>query len=203
MMHDDILFWEYEWFKVSDEQKEGARRYADQLPQAAFEGREMAEIAAELCEKYSLVPPTLDHIKITVEKREIEIDVSHNRTWYFGRGRPRYVKGTAFDVRVPFNGDPKMFKIKPNKSFSNFPRGRVESNSVAFTISGIDLSIDKVKAEITSRVVEIQTWLDFLSESARDFPNALNQVVVQTLEARKSKLSADSDLISGLGFKVE
>ena len=203
MMHDDILFWEYEWSKVSDAQKEGARRYADQLPQAAFEGRELAEIAAELCEKYSLVPPTLDPIKITVEIREIEIDVSHDRKWYFGRGGPHYVKGTAFDVRVHFNGDPKMFKIKPNNSLLNFPRGRVESNSVAFTISGIDLSTDKVKAEITSRVVEIQTWLDFLSESARDFPNALNQVVVQTLEARKSKLSADSDLISGLGFKDE
>lgn len=202
-MRDDVLFWKYDWFNVVEAQKDAARKDAGHLPKSAFDERDVTEIATELCEKYSLVPPTIDPDNISVKQREIDLDVSRDRMRSFGDGRPHYVKGTAIDVRLPFTGDPGMFNVKPNTWTTSIPRGSIEGNSVIFTISGTELSAEKVKANIESTVAEIQKWLDFQSDSARGFPEQLAQVVNQALEARKSKLGADSDLISGLGFKVE
>ena len=202
-MRDEILFWDYDWFATSEAVKGTARNAVDQLSQAAFEERDITEIAAELCDKYSMAPPTLDTDNITVKKRDIEIDVSHDRMRYFGDGGPHYVKGTGIDVRVPFSGDPRMFKLKPTTWSMSVPRGRVEGNFVVFTISGTNLSTEKVRDEIDKRVAEIKKWLNYQSKGAREFSDELNRVVVQALEARKSKLNADNELIAGLGFKVE
>ena len=96
-----------------------------------------------------------------------------------------------------------MFNIEPNTWTTSIPRGRVEGNSIVFSVSGTDLSPEKVKSEISSSVSEIQQWLDFQSDSARGFPEALARVVKQAVEARHSKLAADNDLVSNLGFRVE
>lgn len=202
-MHDEILFWQYDWFAMSEAQKRAARSEASQLSEVAFGERDIPEIAAELCEKYSMVPPTLDTDNITVKKRDIEFDVSHDRMQYFGDYGPHYVKGTGIDVRVPFSGDALMFKLKPTTWSLSVPHGRVEGNFVVFTISVTNNSTEAVKAEIDERVAEIKKWLNYQSESAGGFSDELSRIVVEALEARKSKLIADKELIAGLGFKVE
>ncbi|MCE8006836.1 hypothetical protein [Aestuariivita sp.] len=202
-MRDEVLFWKYEWSAVVHAQQEAARKDADRLADSDFEGRDVDEIIAELCEKYSLEPPVLDPENITVKQREIEIDVSHNRRRSWGDDPPHYIKGTAIDVRLPFTGDAGMFNIKPNTWTTSIPRGRVEGNSIVFSVSGTDLSPEKVKSKISGTVSEIQKWLDFQSDSARGFPEALARVVKQAVEARQSKLVADNDLVSNLGFRVE
>ncbi|MEP1696429.1 MAG: hypothetical protein ABJJ69_07820 [Paracoccaceae bacterium] len=202
-MRDEVLFWKYEWSAVVQAQQEAARKDADRLVDSDFKRRDTEEIIAELCEKYSLEPPLLDPDNITVKQREIEIDVSHNRRRSWGDDRPQYIKGTAIDVRLPFTGDADMFNVKPNTWTTSIPRGRVEGNSIVFSVRGTDLSPEKVKSEISASVSEIQKWLGFQSDSARGFPEALARVVEQAVEARQSKLVADNDLVSNLGFKVE
>lgn len=202
-MHDEILFQECDWFKTIEAQKNAACNEANRLSESAFEEHSIEEIAAELCEKYSLIPPTLDTDKIKGKKRDIKIDVSHDRMRYFSGSGTRYVEGTAIDVRVPFSGDPKMFKLNPNIWSTSVAYGRVEGKSVVFTIGGINLSTEKVKDEINKRVAEIEKWLNYQSESVSGFSDELNKIVVEALEARKSKLNADNELIAGLGFKVE
>lgn len=202
-MRDEALFWKYDWFAVVETQKAAARKDAENMSKADFARLSLEELRVGLCEKYSLEVPALDLDTITVNQRETEIDVSHNRMRYFSAGGPHYVKGTAIDVRVPFVGDPGMFNIKPTTWTTSLPRGRIEGNSIRFTISGTDLSPEKVKSEIDHRVSNIQQWLVFQEKSVGNFPNELAQIAKQALEARKKKLDADSSLISGLGYRVE
>lgn len=202
-MRDEALFWKYDWFAVVEAQKAAARKDAGNMSRADFARQSLEELRVSLCEKYSLEVPALDLDNITVNQRETEIDVSHDRMRYFSTGGPHYVKGTAIDVRVPFVGDPGMFNIKPTTWTTSLPRGRIEGNSVRFTISGTDLSPENVKSEIDHRISEIQQWLGFQETSVGNFPNELAQISKQALEARKKKLDADAELVAGLGYRTE
>ena len=202
-MRDEALFWKYDWFAVVEAQKAAARKDAENMSKADFARQSLEELRVGLCEKYSLEVPALDVDNITVSQRETKIDVSHDRMRSFATRGPHYVKGTAIDVRVPFVGDPGMFNIKPTTWTTSLPRGRIEGNSVRFTISGTDLTPDKVKSEIDHRISEIQQWLGFQEKSVGNFPNELAQVSTQALEARKKKLDGDAELIAGLGYRTE
>jgi uncharacterized coiled-coil protein SlyX len=202
-MRDEALFWEYDWFAVVEAQKAAIRRDAENMSKADFARQPLDELQADLCEKYSLEVPALDLDNITIKQRETDIDVSHDRMRYFSTGGPHYIKGTAIDVRVPFVGDPGMFKIKPTTWTTSLPRGRIEGSSVRFTISGTDLSPEKVKSEIDHRINEIQQWLGFQEQSIGNFPTELAQIAKQALEARIKKLESDSELIAGLGYRTE
>lgn len=173
------------------------------MSKADFAARSLDELLATLCEKYSLKVPTLDLANVSVKQSEADIDVSHDWSRGFSTGGRHYVKGTVIDVRVPFLGDPGMFNLKLNTWTTSIPRGRVEGNSVRFTISGTDLAQQQVKADIDHRIAEIQEWLGFQQQSLGNFTQELAQTARQALEARKKKLDADSSLISGLGYRVE
>ncbi|HEY9021346.1 MAG TPA: hypothetical protein VIN17_11880 [Paracoccaceae bacterium] len=202
-MRDDVLFWQYDWTAVVEGQKRAARDAANKLTSKAFSEKSSEELAGELCEKYSLEVPSLNTENITVKQREVEIDVSNDRSRYFSSGGPHFVKGLAIDVRVPFTGDAELFKVKPNTWTSSIPRGRVEGNSVVFTISGTNLEEEKVKAEIDRQISELQTWLGFQEKSKGNFTAELSQIARQAVEARKTKIEGDADLISKLGYKTE
>ncbi|MDB5659368.1 MAG: hypothetical protein JWS10_1983 [Cypionkella sp.] len=202
-MNDDILFWKHEWMSIVEAQKAALRKDVDRLTKSDFEQTGEEELANQLCTKYSLEVPKLGVDDISVKQREINIDVSRDRMRYSSSGGPHYLKGTAIDVRVPFQGDRGMFEIKPNTWTTSIPRGRLEGNSVLFTISGIDLSPAQVKSDIDRQIADLQLWLGFQEQSVGSFPVELAQVAKQALIVRKKKLSADADLISGLGYKME
>lgn len=202
-MRDDVLFWEYDWNQVVENQKVIATKDAGRMIKSDFESSSIEDLAKQLCEKYSLEVPKLDKDAISIKQREVEIDVSGDRDHYFSSDGPHYVQGTAIDVRVPFHGDPGMFKVKPNSWTTVNPRGRVEANSIVFTISGTDLTQDNVRAEVDRKVGEIEQWLGFQENSIGNFSSELAQVVGHAIVARKKKLDADADLVSGLGYDVE
>lgn len=200
-MRDDVLFWKLDWFQVVEHQKYAARRDAEAMSKADFQGASIEELAQRLCEKYSLVPPTIDPENIVVKSREIQIDVSNDRSRYFSTGGQHFVKGTAVDASLPFAGDAGMFDIKPTTFNYNPPRARVRNGRITFTVSGTNLTSEKVEAEIDGMVKDIQEWLVFQQKSVGNYPAELAQTVRQALEARKKKLDADTELLSGLKYK--
>lgn len=202
-MREDVLFWEYDWFGVVEAQKRAVQRDIDSLSDRDFENATTDEIVASVCEKFSLRAPTLDRENITVKQREVDIERGLERRGYFSDHGSYTVKGTAIDVRVPFDGDKEMFKVKPTTFTTVIPRGRIDGNSLLFTISGTDLTTDNVKSEIERRLNEVQQWLDFQSKSVGNFPTELSQIAKQAVDRRKDKLDADRELVSGLGFRTE
>jgi len=140
MRDNQALFWEYDWNRVAEGQKVAANRDVESYIGTTFSGNSMEELADQLCDKYSLTVPELDLENISVKRWEVQIDVSNDRMRYFSGDGPHHRPGTAIDVRIPFSGDKDMFKIKPNTWTTSIPRGRVEGNSVVFTISGTKLA---------------------------------------------------------------
>jgi hypothetical protein len=82
------------------------------LPTEALLNRSAQEVSAEIVGQYTLNTPTLDRGNISeLPPKETQIEVPHitqNRA-FFGPG-PHYVPATAYSIRIPFSGDPNLFR---------------------------------------------------------------------------------------------
>lgn len=202
-MKDEILFWKYDWNRLVEAKKVTAQKEADNVRLSDFDRSQLDQLTSDICMKHSLSVPKLDLKSITVRQHEVNIDVGRDRMRSFTSDGPHFVKGTAIDVRIPFTGEPEMFKVKPNTWTTSVPRGRIEGSTLVFTISGVSLSKDEVKSQIDHQIEQLNTWLNFQVQSIGNFETELSLVVRQTLENRKRKLDGDVSLIAGLGYKTE
>ncbi|KQQ37365.1 hypothetical protein ASG19_08910 [Rhizobium sp. Leaf306] len=141
---------------------------------------------------------------LVVEQRETQIDISrdHNR-WIEDRSRPHYITGTAVDVEIPFTGNKIGFDIQPStRNFSN-PMAVVSDGVVSFSITGTDLTAERVRQEIDRLVNSINEHLGWLANDAKSYNASLQGLATQAIERRKEKLLKDKSLVAGLGFKMK
>ncbi len=199
---EDILFWDMDWHSVVEHQKRQAQLKAESLTAEDFDKATLDDLADGLAAELALVPPKIFPENLDVRQREVEIDVSGHRDRYSMRPGPHYVKGTAIDVRLPYEGDKAMFQVRPSTYNHSPPHGRVTAEHVEFTIESVSLEKDQVKSEIEERIKAITEFLDFQSQSIGNFPDELRKVAYQALEQRQKKLQADSDVITGLGYQI-
>ena len=196
------MFWELDWHSAVEYQKQELCRRVDSMSAEDFGKGTLDELAKRFAAEFALEPPTIFPENIEVSHREVEIDISGARHRDFSRRGPHYMKGTAIDVRLPFEGDKEMFRVKPSTFNYSPPRGQAKREHVEFTIQGVNLTKEQVKAEIDERVMAISEYLNFQAKSIGNFPNEIRQVAYQALEQRQKKLHADTDMISGLGYRV-
>ncbi|MBV8798472.1 MAG: hypothetical protein JO208_01490 [Alphaproteobacteria bacterium] len=200
---DELLFWGRNWYTQTEAQKAGVIKKANSYFRGMFDKASLDQLADALVEEFNLVPPTVYVDRLDVSQREVELDVSRRGGYDYGfMHESRYVKGTAISVRIPFEGDAGMFQVRPTSMTLNPPRGRVEGGYVTFEISGVNLSRETVKAEIDQRVKSTVDYVDFQRKSIGNFPAELRRCAYEALQQRLDKLTADQDLVSGLGYAI-
>lgn len=202
MRSRDVLFWEGDWFSVVEAQKQQMQRKIQNMSAADLAKKSIDERAGEIAAEFMLVPPTIFPDQIEVSQREADVNVSRYRDRNFGGEGSHYVKGTAIDVRLPFEGDRNMFRVRPTTYHHNPPRANAGANHIEFTIEGVNLTSDQAKARIDETVKAISEFLEFQKGSVGNLADQLRQLATQALQARKQKLDADRSLVAGLGYKV-
>ncbi|MBK5571364.1 MAG: hypothetical protein I8N66_33885 [Ensifer sp. SSB1] len=141
---------------------------------------------------------------LVVDQRETQIDVSRDPDrWISDRSRPYYITGTSVDVEIPFTGNKLGFDIQPTTRNFNNPRAVIGDGIVSFSITGADLSPERVRQEIDRVVRSINEHLGWLANDARSYNSSLESLATQAIEQRKEKLLRDKSLIAGLGFKMK
>lgn len=201
---EELLFNNADWHSVTENQRQKmleniGSKNGDQLLNTSTE-----DLANYYAKEYEICVPVLDEENITVDQRESQIDVSHDRMRYFSDSSgPHYITGTAVDVEVPFSGDQNVFKVQPSTYTMNPPRGQISDGIFSFTIQGTSLTPEKVQSEIKSKVSSVQQYLDWLKTGANSFNPTLFDLARNQIESRKEKLLSDRSLVSGLGFKMK
>ena len=162
------------------------------------------DLARYYADQYAFEAPTIHHDDLEVDQRETQIDVSHDSNRMIrDRSRPFYIRGTALDVEIPYSGNKIGFDIQPTTWSPGKPRATVAANVIKFTISGTDLTQDRVKGEIDRRIAGLNQHLEWLRNDARGYNAGLEALATQTIELRKEKLLKDKSLVAGLGFKMK
>lgn len=129
-MHTDYLFAEQATIHdVVRHQEASTNRALDQLVAEVILSQSLEDLTARLMEELSLEVPILDRTAtLQLPNEEIEIDVSRDPMRAFlDPSEPFYVKGTAMQIAVPFNGDPELFKYGGSSFGSRIP-GRIDGS---------------------------------------------------------------------------
>lgn len=200
----DYLFHEGDWFATSEQWRQKLRHEIESQNGDELLNSSTVDLAAYYAGKFTLNVPTLHEDEIVVDKKETQIDVSHDRDRYFsGRSGPHYITGTEIMVEVPFTGDEVGFRIQPTTQNYNNPTAKISGQKIFFSITGTNLTSEKVNSEIKGKLTSINQHLEWLRRDASAFNANLSQIATESIEQRKAKLLKDKSLLAGLDFKMK
>ena len=153
---------------------------------------------------FTIDVPELHEDQISVDQREVQIDISQDRMRYISdTGRPFSVAGTLIEVTVPFSGDKEVFNICPTTHTYPPPKGEIRDNKLLMYIQGTDLETQQVISNIESTIKEIKTHLDRLRSDTREFNLQIRGLAERRINKRRQKLLADRNLVASLGFRIK
>ena len=200
----DVLFNKGDWFATQEQWKKQLldaieRKSGDELLNTST-----TDLARFYSSEMAFEVPQIFPDDLVVDQRETQIDVSrdHNR-WISDRSRPYHVTGTSVDVEIPFTGNKLGFDIQPTTRNLNNPRAVIGDGIVSFSITGAELSPERVKQEIDGVVRSLNEHLGWLANDAKSYNSSLESLAAQAIERRKEKLLKDKSLVAGLGFKIK
>ena len=81
--------------------------------------------------------------------------------------------------------------------------GRISNNCIIYSISSPDLTTEKIQSNIEQYLREINEYLNTQKKDSIPYNNALEGTIRTQIQNRKSKLLADQNLVSSLGFKLK
>ena len=203
-INKNYLFNDYDWSSVERHIKEKLTQEIDSIEGGSLLNTSADDLCIYLEEKYRINTPILDKGHLTVEQREVKIDVSRDPMRDIrDRNRPFHITGTAIDVTIPFVGDADAFKFRPTTYSLNPPRADIlQSDTLKLTIQGIQLDPQHVRSEIDQTLASIDCCLTNLRQSVEQFNSELFTIARERIEYRREKLLADQNLVSALGFPL-
>ena len=201
--NDNLIFSGPDWHSVESHQGDSMGKEIHAMDGDRLLNTSPDDVASYFAEKYSIDVPRLIEDRISVDQREVSVDVSHDPMRFIpDDSRPFYIPGTEVIVQVPFEGNAEAFAIRPSVFSLNPPRATVGRDSLTIIISGVDLSPDKVKVEINQTLGQIRDILQRLRSSADALNRSLPQVAKNMIEVRRKKLLQDRNMVASLGFPM-
>ncbi len=206
-MGRDLLFSDgnlYDWLQA------GLRRAVEEassIPAERVLGVPEADLLEELVERHRVDPPVL-HVdrRYTPGAQDVRIDVSQDplRT-IWDRTRPYYVQGTRYEVRIPFEGDAELFRLRPSTWSTVLPFGRVEGQEVVVWYESPADSLDpqRFEQEINGNIALIQEYLQWIRDDCVGFNRQLEQQLEGAIRRRKQKVLQDRQLETHLRIPVQ
>lgn len=198
------LFNEGDWFATQEEWKKQLIDAINGKNGDELLNTSTTDLARFYASDFAFEVPTIYPEDLVIDQRETQIDVSRDQNrWISDRSRAHFITGTSVDVEVPFTGNKLGFKIQPSTRNFNNPRADVGDEMLYFSISGTDLSAERVKQEIDRAIGSINEHLGWLANDAKSYNASLEAIATQAIERRKEKLLGDKSLVAGLGFKIK
>ena len=200
----DLLFCNVDWHSVAEYQKREMANAIDGYDADRLLKTSTDDLAEYFVNSYRIDVPVLDLDALIADQREVQIDVSQDQLRYIrDRSQPFYVTGTRVEVEIPFTGEPEVFRIQPATFSLNPPRGDIRGNILVLAVEGTRLDPEAVRPQIDQQMESITSALNHLKSSAAGLTEVLSKSAMERIEGRKSKLLADRDLVSGLGFPMK
>ena len=205
MDRPNYLFSQFETFMIQGGikrslQEEIAAYYPDKLLNTNVD-----DLTEYFVQKFSMETPVLNEDSMTVDQKEIQIDVSNDpsRVAHHMQRGPVYVTGTEITLEVPFAGDPSFFNIRPSTFNSMAPLGKLSGNHVVFQMKGDQLQPSQVNDNIQQWLSNIKQHLKWHEDGFRGFNETIERDARLAIDQRRAKLLQSQNLVSGLGISLK
>jgi hypothetical protein len=198
----NFFFREASTHQVMEHQRGLLHKEAATMPPATVLDGEVDDLAAKLAKKHSVDVPVLNDEGTHVKQSEVDIDISRDPRRDFWGDAPHSARGVEINFFVPFTGDAAMFEVQPNTSQGSL-LGEVVKNEIVYTARGLQLNPVDVRREFDAWLAGVKLNLDWHRQALGNFNQELAGIARNEILQRRAKLSADRDLVAGLGFPVK
>ncbi len=165
------------------------------------------ELEAFYIDKALITPLCLHADQYHIEgQRGVHIDVSADFARGLDPGERAHVRGTQLEIAIPYEGDPTLWKIRPNPcSVSGYPEIHVHNDRVVFTVSFPDDSPDarKLKDRIDSDVQTLASAITSQEKNIAGYNADVPQRVKEQLASKRAKAAAATSAVAGLGIPMK
>lgn len=199
---DDYLFSDGDLSDILTSMQQGARKLVDDIPKDQFLSNSTDDVVAHISAKLKPVPLKLYEDSKTMGHAEVEIDVSDypNRNVFRERG-PINVPGVRVTVSIPYSGTYDLWKLKPNRFQTVFPRGQVThpNNDGVGSLDIIaeqpnDENPEKIKESIERELQSIRVYVESQRQQIEQHNSSIESIVRQHVEARRERLKQHDKL---------
>jgi hypothetical protein len=203
MRRDDYLFSEYDLGRLIEAQQNALFKEIDEIDGNRLLNTNQTELVEYFKQKYLLPAPVLLEDKISVDQKEIQVDVSNDpNRLIFDRDEPFYITGTKVNFYIPYEGDKDLFKCQPSTYSLNPPRGTVTENELILSYETTKHEGDSIKNQFSNQLAQIKEYLGRIASGVSEFNNNIEQTILQRIETRSKKIREDQGLISSFGFPL-
>lgn len=203
MRRDDYLFCEYDLGRLIEAQQNALFKEIDEIDGNRLLNTNQTELVEYFKQKYLLPAPVLQEDKISVDQKEIQVDVSNDpNRLIFDRDEPFYITGTKVNFYIPYEGDKDLFKCQPSTYSLNPPRGTVTETDLILSYETTKHEGDSIKNQFTNQLAQIKEYLGRIAGGVSEFNTNLENTIQQRIEARSKKIREDHGLVSSFGFPL-
>ena len=184
-------------------------RVQDRLPDIGNE----EQLIEELYNRIAIQPLELMVADERISQHDVKVDVSND----FLRGGPVapgtwMVDGFRLKVRIPFSGDPLLFRMRTSSFTTRRPHGDVESSSddggeIVFHVDvpadlPEDQLVNKLRQEKEDNVRLLTRWVGFVNQDVDGYNARLKQEISGALASRLELLRRRQRLRDALGIEA-
>lgn len=198
-MESNYLFSTTDGLNAVQHQKLAAGIAVDQLSEQQILNIDIEELVQYFVDKFDVTVPKLDLENVLASRSEAIIEV-------YDYARIINVPGVIFTFEIPFEGDAKIFKMRPSTYSSSGPVGQVRGNILSFQISGRELTEDQLKQGFERNRDSIIQYLEWHKSMWGGIKGEIANIVRDKIITRKERLDQQIGLastLSNIGIKLK
>lgn len=163
------------------------------------------DLLTYLVDRYSLsAPKLLKDQMYQLDPYDVDIDVSRDpRRDIENRKRSFYVKGTAYTIVIPFEGDATLLTHQPTRFTSPPPQGEIGDQVIQLTYKLTEHDLDMLEQLYKRGLASIEDHLEWVRQDIEVYNRSLLQSAKETILRRKQKILADRSMSSALGIPLK
>ena len=116
------------------------------------------------------------------------------------------VQGTKIDIAIPFEGDPKLWRIRANTfSLSGYPEIEIRDNEIVFSVSIRDDSAEsnRLLSEIDRNTKSLVEGVGYLRNDVTNHNNSAPITIKQALATKRTHAQSTTGAIAALGIPIK
>jgi hypothetical protein len=106
------------------------------------------------------------------------------------------------EFAVPYDGDGRLFGLKPDTHRMKFPAGQIVAGSLILKVTHATLDAAAMRVDFDAQLALVESFLDNVTEQVAAFNRQLPEHVTTKLKQRRESFEAQRQFADGIGFPV-
>jgi hypothetical protein len=126
----------------------------------------------------------------------------HESAFMYDSPTPVQLPATTFSLRVPFEGDPDLFKLAPNPRYLTLIEGSVECSTLVLRHTCREHDGNAISSAFKRTLGTIDEYLQTQRRQVAEWNAKLSERIKALLEQRKQKALSAQNVAESLGFPL-